>query len=136
MKKNNKIIITQPLELFPEQLNRLKKIGSIKMYDQMSQSEEEWLERCQGMDIICSGKYGLKHGYRKLKNVFISLPFVGVGWLDSKVLQKNNIVVSSSPGCNKVAVSEYIMGMIYFYSEFLRGKPGIFRNNTILTGVI
>jgi hypothetical protein len=39
-------------------------------------NHDEWFEKCKDADVICSGKFGLKQRYQKLKNVFISLPFV------------------------------------------------------------
>lgn len=54
-----------------------------------------------------------------MKNVFISLPFVGVDFLDKKRLKENNIVVSNAPGCNKEAVAEWIIGMLLMYFRHL-----------------
>jgi len=107
-----KIVVTQPMDLFPDQIDRLKKFGGVKIFSNLAKSYDDWLERCRDADIICSGKYGLKQRYQELRDVFISVPFVGVNWLDTNKLKEKNIVVSRSPGCNKIAVSEYIMGMM------------------------
>lgn len=109
MKK--RIIITQGMDLFPDQIERLKNLGEVKIYNDLAKTPEEWLDRCKNFDIICTGKFGLKQKVYELKNVFISLPFVGIGWLDKEKLGKNNITVAYSPGCNKDAVSEWIIGM-------------------------
>lgn len=56
---------------------------------------------------------GLREKYAELKGVFISVPFVGVGtFADPTVLKANNITISNSPGCNRHAVSEWIIYMI------------------------
>ena len=107
-----KIIITQGMDLFPDQIERLKNLGEVKIYDDLANTPKEWLDRCKGFDIICTGKFGLKQKVYELKNVFISLPFVGIGWLDKEKLEKKNIKVAYSPGCNKDAVSEWIIGMM------------------------
>jgi len=107
-----KIIVTQGMDLFPDQIERLKTLGEVKIYNDLANTPEEWLDRCKGFDIICTGKFGLKQKVYELKNVFISLPFVGIGWLDKEKLEKKNIKVAYSPGCNKDAVSEWIIGMM------------------------
>ncbi len=47
-----------------------------------------------------------------LLSTFFSLPFVGIGWIDREKIKKNNITVSFASGCNKDAVSEWIIFMI------------------------
>lgn len=107
-----KIVLTHDLGLSPEQMKRLEALGEVTVYDSRPSSTEDWLERAKGADIICSGISGLRDGYKELKDVFISLPMVGYSYLDKDILEKNNIKVSNSPGCNKDAVAEWITGMI------------------------
>lgn len=110
--KMNKIVIIQDLGLNNEEIDELKKLGNVAFYDDRAKTSEEWLQRCQGADIICTGQSDLRTNYDKLKNVFLSLPFVGVDFLDRQILKNNNITVSNSPGCNKDAVAEWIIAMI------------------------
>jgi phosphoglycerate dehydrogenase-like enzyme len=110
--KKLKIVVTSPMNFFLTQKKRLKNLGNIKIYNTLPESPDDWLKRCEGADIICSGKYGLQDKIYKLKNVFISLPFVAVGWLDKEKLKERNIVVSYCPGCNRHAVSEWIITMM------------------------
>ncbi|MBU1203192.1 hydroxyacid dehydrogenase [Patescibacteria group bacterium] len=107
-----KIVITHDLGLSSEDMGRLKSLGDVVVYDSRPSSVDEWLERVKGANIICSGISGLKDGYKDLKNVFISLPMVGYSYLDKEILEKNNIKVANSPGCNKDAVAEWIVGMV------------------------
>lgn len=101
------------MDLSPEQKSRLEKLGDVTFYDNPVDSPDGWLKRCQGFDIICSWMMGLREKYSELKNVFISVPFVGVGtFADPKVLKANNITICNSPGCNRHAVSEWIIYMI------------------------
>ena len=49
-----KIIVTQDLGLTPKNIEKLKQLGDLTIYDQLSKTPEEWLERCQKADIICT----------------------------------------------------------------------------------
>jgi phosphoglycerate dehydrogenase-like enzyme len=71
---------------------------------------------------------GFRDKYQELNNVFISLPYVGTSFLDREIITKNNIKVSNSPGCNKDAVAEWIIGMII---NLLRGLPSFISNNKL-----
>ncbi|MFA5030931.1 MAG: NAD(P)-dependent oxidoreductase [Patescibacteria group bacterium] len=123
-----KIVIPLDLELFPDQIARIKKLGDVKFYNDWAKSPDDWFDRVKDADIICGGKFGLKERYQDLEDVFISLPFVGTGFFDKDILRKRNIVVSRSPGCNKVAVSEWIVGMIF---NLLRRLPFYINNSTL-----
>lgn len=107
-----KIVISQNLEFYPEQIKRLKSLGEVIFYNDLAKSPEKWLERCQGADIICTGGFGLKQKLYDVKNAFFSLPFVNVSWIDKEKIKANNVTVSYCPGCNKDAVSEWIIGMM------------------------
>ena len=106
------IIVAQPLGLSQEQKQRLEKLGEVKFYDQIPASPEEWFERVKNADVICTGKFGFKVKAYDLKNVFVSVPFVAIDWIDQDKLKQNNVTVQNSPGCNKEPVSEWIVGMM------------------------
>jgi phosphoglycerate dehydrogenase-like enzyme len=108
-----KIVVTNPMGLTEEQMERLNKLGEVKYFDSHPNSPEEWLERCKDFDIVCSWMYGLREKYSELKNVYISVPFVGVSsFADSKILEANGCTISNSPGSNSNAVTEWIIYMI------------------------
>jgi phosphoglycerate dehydrogenase-like enzyme len=90
---------------------RLSKLGELKVYNDRP-DPETWLERCRQADVICCGKGNLRLKVNELKDVFVSVPFVGVGWIDKDIMKKNNVTISYSPGCNKEAVSEWIVSML------------------------
>lgn len=115
-----KIVVTQDLGLNDKERERLNKLGEVIYFDDLPKTPEEWLERCKGVDIICSGKFGLKLKYQELENTFISMPFVATDFLDRDILKERNIKVSNCPGCNKEAVSEWIIAMIL---NLLRDLP-------------
>jgi phosphoglycerate dehydrogenase-like enzyme len=108
-----RIVVTQPMRLSEEQRIRLEKLGEVKYYEDVPASPDEWLKRTSGADVICSGIFGLRDVYDQLKNVFVSVPFVGVGsFADPTILKGNNVTLCNSPGSNKYAVSEWIIFMI------------------------
>ena len=107
-----KIVVTQLMEFTPEQAKRINKLGKVIEYKELAKNHEEWLDRIKDADVICTGKFGFKQKWRELHDTFVSLPFVGVGFLDPGVLKENNVIVSRSPGCNRHAVSEWIIAMI------------------------
>lgn len=128
-----KIAITHDLGLSPEDMERLNSMGEVAVHDSRPSSGEDWFSRCEGADIICSGISGLRDAYQELKDVFISLPYVGTSFLDRDILKKNNIKVSNSPGCNKDAVAEWIIGMII---NLFRELPFYIGNNDLPKGKI
>ncbi len=108
----NKIVVTCPMGLSPEQKARLEKLGEVTYYD-THPSVEEWLERAKGHDIVCSWIGGLREKYGELRDTFISVPFVGVSsFADPAIVKANNLTISNSPGCNRHAVSEWIIYMM------------------------
>jgi len=129
-----KIVVTQNLGLSEESIKKLEKIGELKIYNDLAKTPEEWLARCKDADIICTGKFGLNtEKVYELENKFISVPFVGTGFLDVERLKKKNVTVSRSPGCNRIAVSEWILGMIF---NLLREFPKYINNTDLPKGEI
>ncbi|MFQ6010424.1 MAG: hydroxyacid dehydrogenase, partial [Candidatus Aenigmatarchaeota archaeon] len=118
MKK--KIVVTQPMDLLPDQIEKLKSLGELVKYDDLASSHDEWLERVKDADIIFTGKYGLKQKIYELKDKFIVVPFVAVGWIDKEKLKERNITFAYSPGCNKDAVAEWIVAMMLILSRNLK----------------
>lgn len=114
-----KIVVSKDSGLNSHEIERLEKLGDLTIYNDLPKTYDEWVKRCKDADIICSGKFGLKQRYQELKDVFISLPFVGVGFFDKEILEKNNIIVSNSPGANKDGVAEWnIYMLLNLFREF------------------
>lgn len=108
-----KIVITKNLGLYPDQKERLENLGDVMYYGTECSSPDEWYDRCKDADIICTGRIGLdSEAVFKLKDTFISLPFVGYDFLDLNKLKKLGVTVSNAPGCNKEAVAEWVIGML------------------------
>jgi phosphoglycerate dehydrogenase-like enzyme len=107
-----KIVVTSNQNFTPEQKNRLDSLGDVVYYDNLPKNAEEYLERVNGADIVCSGTAGLQDSYAELKDLYITVGFVSVAFVDLDVLAKNNVRISNAPGTNQHAVSEWIMFMI------------------------
>ena len=120
------IVVTQPMEFSKEQKERLDKLGNVTYYDNSAKTPDEWLERAKGFNIICTGGFGFRDKWRELRDVFVSVPFVSTSWADPAVLKKQNVTVSNSPGCNRHAVSEWIVAMMLIMArqmdKYLRVK--------------
>ncbi|MDD2822878.1 MAG: NAD(P)-dependent oxidoreductase [Candidatus Daviesbacteria bacterium] len=113
-----KIVVPQDMAFYPDQIKRLKSLGETTFYEDIP-TPEQWLERCKDADIICTGEVGMETKSYELKNKYFSLPMVGTAWLDLPRLKAGGNSLSNSPGCNKEAVSEWIIGMmIYLMRNF------------------
>ena len=114
-----KIIIPENIGLTQGQRERLTSLGDVIFYDD-TPTNHTWIKRCRGAEVICSRKALLEKNYGELNDVFISCPFVDIGWANDIILKKNNITLVNTPGCNKEAVSEWVIGMLI---NLLRRMP-------------
>jgi len=112
-----KIAVVENFDFLPYQVEKIKSLGEVEFYEHAN-SAEEWLERCEKAEIICSANAFMKTEIYKLKDKFFTIPMVGYQWLDVEKLKSNNITLANCPGCNKYAVSEWVIGMTL---ELLRG---------------
>lgn len=111
----HKIIITEPVGLTDVQLNNLDKMGDVVYYDTPPKDTKDWLARVKDADIIYTGGKGWEKGWKDIENKYVTYIFVTSAFLDMEVLKRNNVIVSNSPGSNKVAVSEWIVTMLLNY---------------------
>jgi len=121
-----KIVVTNNQDFSREQKQRLESLGDVSYYDALPQSGEEYLERVKGADIICSGRAGFVEAAPYLENVYITVGFVNVSFVDATMLAANGVTLSNAPGANRHAVSEWIMFMALYMSR----QFGSFLNST------
>ena len=130
-----KIVVPINLRFFPDQIQRLNSFGDVTYHGNPPTSPEEWFERCKDADIICPWMFGMKSDkVYDLKDIFISVPYVGVEFLDKNKLRERNIVVANAPWCNQEAVVEWIIGMILIYFRNLRtliGSTAVSKEDTL-----
>ncbi|MFA5872144.1 MAG: NAD(P)-dependent oxidoreductase [Parcubacteria group bacterium] len=120
-----KIIVIGSFKLEPDQKKRLELLGEVSYLQDTKESKEKALTQLADFDIICSESKPIANIIYDLKDKLISFPFVGVGFLDLKKLTNNNVRVANAPGCNKAAVSEWILGMMIILSRKLLKYIGI-----------
>jgi glycerate dehydrogenase len=111
------IVITQPIGFSKQQLTDLESLGNLTVYDTICKDTAEWLERVKDADVICSNNYGLDEGWRQLHDVYITYPFVTTAFWDFDLMRQRGILASNSPGCNQIAVTEWIVAMLLNYSR-------------------
>lgn len=145
------IVVVKDLSLYEDQKERLEKLGNVTYYNTDPSSHDEWFERSKDAEIICSGMSGIVGSERvyEFENKYIPFPFVGVDFLDLKKLKEKNVLVSNAPGCNKEAVTEWVIGMILMFfrkldkfnratnftkKEFLETGLSLFNKNVTILG--
>ncbi|HEY4963817.1 MAG TPA: NAD(P)-dependent oxidoreductase [Candidatus Saccharimonadales bacterium] len=107
-----KIVVTNNQSFTDQQKSRLESLGDVTYCDSLPETAKEYLQRIEGADIICSGTAGLQDAYTQVKDVYITVGFVSVAFVDLDVLRKNNVTLSNAPGVNRHAVSEWVMYMV------------------------
>jgi glycerate dehydrogenase len=119
------IVILQPLGVAPAQLAELRKLGNVTYHHRACKDAAEWLALTKNADIVLTNINGIKDAWRQVHNLFITLSFVGYGFMDLDILKKHNVIVANSPGCNQVAVTEWIVAMLLNYSRHLLQSSGM-----------
>jgi glycerate dehydrogenase len=114
-----KIVVTSNQDFTDTQKQRLEGLGEVKYYDSQPSGAEEYLERVKGADIICSGTAGLQDAYPELHDVFITVSFVSVAFVDVAVLKQHNVTISNAPGANRHAVAEWAIAMMILLTRDL-----------------
>ncbi|MDO8507672.1 MAG: NAD(P)-dependent oxidoreductase [bacterium] len=107
-----KIVVSEGLRLSPEQEKRLKALGNCAIYNEAAKSDEEALKRFKEADVICTESAPIENVIYSLKDKLVCFPFVGMGWLDLKKLDAKGVKVANAPGCNKSAVTEWVISMM------------------------
>jgi phosphoglycerate dehydrogenase-like enzyme len=115
-----KIVVTNNQSFSVEQRQRLERLGDVTYFDSLPETAGEYMKRVNGADIICSGTAGLKDAYPQLHDVYVTVGFVNVTFIDLALLKKNNVTISNAPGANRHAVSEWIVGMMI---NMIRNMP-------------
>lgn len=118
-KESPNIVVIQPMGVSTNHLDELQKLGDVTYYDTVCKDGADWLERTKDADIVMSNVSGLKEAWPKARNMFLSLTFVGYGFMDLETLKQHNVVIANSPGCNQVAVTEWVIGMLLNYQRYL-----------------
>ncbi len=90
---------------------RLEKLGEVKYFSSPS-SSEELVKKTKGADVLYSDGAFLLDSLPKLKNIFVTYPYVELGLFNSEELKKKGVTVANSQGGNRPSIIEWVMFMI------------------------
>lgn len=99
------------VSLTDAQSEQLKTIGEIIAIDSV-ESVDDLVVKTKDADVIFSDGDYLLESLPKLKNVFVTYPYVELGSFDSQELAQNGVYVANAQGGNKNSVAEWVMFMV------------------------
>ena len=106
-----KKVIVLGVNFNDEQRRRLEKVAELK-YAASPESAEEFLKSVEGFDVICSDGSYLLENLPKLKNVFVTYPYIELGAFNSEKLKKNGVLVANTQGSSRDTIAEWVIFMI------------------------
>ncbi|TAK95454.1 hypothetical protein EPO05_04100 [Patescibacteria group bacterium] len=105
-----KKIVTLGIELKDDFKKRLEAIGELQEAES-PESAEDFLQKTEGADVIYSDGECLLESLPKLKNVFVTYPYVELGVFNTEALGKNGVLVANAQGGNRDSIVEWVMYM-------------------------
>ncbi|MBT6691617.1 hypothetical protein HOB10_04770 [Candidatus Parcubacteria bacterium] len=106
-----KKIVTLGAKLNDDYKQRLEAVGELEVLESPT-SVEDFLQKAEGADVLYSNGAFLLDSLPKLKNVFITYPYVELGVFDSDELTKNGVTIANSQGGNRDSIAEWVMFMV------------------------
>lgn len=106
-----KKIIVFGVNFNDEQKSRLEKIGDVT-YGSSPATSDELVQKANGFDVICSNGSFLLESLPKLKNVFVTYPYIELGVFDSEELKKNGVLVANTQGSSRETIAEWVLFMV------------------------
>lgn len=103
-------IVVLGANLKDEQKTRLEKSGSVS-YLPSPTSSDELVKHASGTDVLYSDGAFLLDSLSKLKNIFVTYPYVELGVFNSEELAKNGVTIANSQGGNRPSIIEWVMYM-------------------------
>ena len=120
-----KKIVTLGINLPEEYKKRLELLGELKMLEEPT-SVEDFVNKSNGTDVVYSNGECLLESLPKLKNVFVTYPYVELGLFNSEELAKNGVIVANSQGGNRDSIVEWtmytILSLFRKFSPMVRAK--------------
>lgn len=105
-----KITIIGNVSFTDEQIRRLEVLREVKILSPPT-SAEEWSRVAEESDVICSDGDGLLENIYALKNVFVTYPYIELGYFDSEKLKKNGVTIANTQGSNRDSIVEWVVFM-------------------------
>lgn len=103
-------IVVLGANLKDDQKVRLEALGEVKYLPSPS-SSDELLKQAVGANVLYSDGAFLLDSLSKLKNIFVTYPYVELGVFNSEELKKNGVTVANSQGGNRPSIIEWVMFM-------------------------
>jgi len=103
-------VVTLGANLTENQKERLNSLGEASFLPSPT-TAEDFLKQVEGADVIYSDGSFLLESLPKLKNVFVTYPYVELGVFNSDELKKNGVSVANSQGGNRASIIEWVMFM-------------------------
>ncbi|MEI6499174.1 MAG: NAD(P)-dependent oxidoreductase [bacterium] len=133
-----KKIVTLGINLNDEYRKRLEAIGTLEVFDSV-ESEDDFLTKTKGADVIYSDGDYLLDSLPKLKNVFVTYSYIELGVFDSGKLASNGVYVANAQGGNRDSIVEWVMYMTLSlfrnFGKMVRAKSSfLFELNESLSG--
>lgn len=107
----SKKIVTVGIGLDNDQRERLQKLGEVVEYESVN-SIDDLVAKSKGADVLFSDGDFLLDSLLRLKNIFVTYPYIELGAFDSAELAKNNVLVANARGGNRDSIVEWVMYMI------------------------
>ena len=107
----NKKIVTLWVNLSEENSERLSAIANLEILDSPS-SVDDLVSKVEWADMIYSNWAYLLESLSRLKNVFVTYPYVELGVFDTEELSKNWVTIANAEGWNRESVIEWVMYMV------------------------
>ena len=94
-----------------EQKTRLKALGEVQ-YLSSPKSSDALVQQTKEATVLYSDGAFLLVSLPRLKNIFVTYPYVELGVFDSETLKKSGVIVANSQGGNRPSIIEWVMFMI------------------------
>lgn len=105
-----KTIITLGIKLTDEHKKRLMALGELKELGSPT-SVEDFLTKTKKANVVYSDGDYLLESLPKLKDVFVTYPYVELGVFNSEELEKNGVFIANAQGGNRDSIVEWVMYM-------------------------
>ncbi|MCL2038059.1 NAD-binding protein [Candidatus Saccharibacteria bacterium] len=106
-----KKVVSLGIELDKDAKSRIEKRGGAVVSCDIPTSVDDLLEKTKDADVIYSDGDFLLESLSRLKNVFVTYPYIELGEFDSAELEKNGVYVANARGGNKNSIVEWTVFM-------------------------
>ncbi len=93
------------------QKSRLEKLGDVS-YLPSAESSEIVVNAAKDADVLYSNGAHLLESLPKLKNIFVTYPYIELGHFNTDELSKVGVTIANSQGGNRASIIEWVMFMM------------------------